>query len=208
MTSSTITTVAELQHYLYLAMQLEHSTIPPYLMALYSIHPGTNSDASHVIRVVAVEEMLHLTLAANVLNAVGGTPDLTRPDFVPRYPTYLPDGEQDFQVDLQPFSKAAVDTFLQIERRDDAPAPEPRLVRRRRPSRSALGARPGETDLHYYSIGDFYQAIAEGLEYLNAKERNLFSGDPQRQVTPEYYYSGGGGVVPVQQKKKKKQKKK
>ncbi len=33
--------------YLHAAMQLEHATIPPYLTALYSIHPGTNSDAVH-----------------------------------------------------------------------------------------------------------------------------------------------------------------
>ena len=86
-------------------MQLEHGTIPPYLTALYSMHPGTNSDAFHVIRVVVVEEMLHLTLAANIMNAVGGTPDLTRPDFVPNYPAYLPDGETDFQVDVEAFSR-------------------------------------------------------------------------------------------------------
>ena len=48
MASPRITTVEELQRYLYAAMQLEHATIPPYLTALYSIHPGTNSDAFHV----------------------------------------------------------------------------------------------------------------------------------------------------------------
>jgi hypothetical protein len=30
-----------------------------------------------------------MTLAANVLNAVGGSPALDRPDFIARYPTYL-----------------------------------------------------------------------------------------------------------------------
>src|SRR4051794_40886332 len=98
-----ITTVDTLHRYLYAALQLEHATIPPYLTALYSIHPGENSDAFHVIRVVAVEEMLHLTLAANVLNAVGGKVDLTGADFVPTYPAFLPDGEDDFQVDRQGF---------------------------------------------------------------------------------------------------------
>src|SRR5215212_10004675 len=98
-----ITTIEQLHRYLYAALQLEHATIPPYLTGLYSLHPQTNSAAQHILRVVAVEEMLHLSLAANVLNAVGGTPDLTGADFVPQYPTYLPDGEQDFTVDLQPF---------------------------------------------------------------------------------------------------------
>ena len=83
MTASRITTREQLHDYLHAAMQLEHATIPPYLTALYSIRPGTNADAFHVLRVTVVEEMLHLTLAANILNAVGGTPDLTKPDFVP-----------------------------------------------------------------------------------------------------------------------------
>jgi hypothetical protein len=88
-----IDTVEDLHEYLYKAIQLEHATIPPYLTALYSIHPITNSDATHILRVIAVEEMLHMTLAANILNAVGGTPDLNRPKFVPLYPSPLPDGE-------------------------------------------------------------------------------------------------------------------
>ena len=58
-----------------------------------------------MLRVVAVEEMLHLTLAANVLNAVGGTPDLTAPGFVPEYPAYLPDGETDFAVSRERFCR-------------------------------------------------------------------------------------------------------
>ena len=108
MSESRIKTLEDLHHYLYLAMQIEHATIPPYLLALYSIHPVTNSDATHVLRVVVVEEMLHLTLAANILNAVGGTPDLTVEGFVPEYPAFLPTGETDFQVDLQAFSEDAV----------------------------------------------------------------------------------------------------
>ena len=55
-------------------MELEHATIPPYLTALYSIHPTPTPTPPHILRVVAVEEMLHLTLVANVLNAVGGSP--------------------------------------------------------------------------------------------------------------------------------------
>jgi bacterioferritin (cytochrome b1) len=110
-TASTINSRADLISYLDAALALEHATIPPYLTAYYSIHSTTNSDAAHIIRVVAVEEMLHLTLVANVLNAVGGSPDLTRPGFVPAYPAYLPDGECDFTVDLRPFSKEAVETF-------------------------------------------------------------------------------------------------
>ena len=192
-----ITTRESLHEYLHAALQLEHATIPPYLTALYSIHHGTNLDAVMVIRVVAVEEMLHLTLAANVLNATGGDPDLTGPDFVPSYPAYLPDAEDDFQVDLQPFSPEAIETFLNIERPAAAPEEEARVVAHHNP-RSALLAAPGEEDMRFYSIGEFYEEIIRGLEHLHGELGDeLFNGDPQRQVTPDYYYSGGGNVVPV-----------
>jgi hypothetical protein len=196
-----ITTVDTLHSYLYAALQLEHATIPPYLTALYSIHPGANSDAFHVVRVVAVEEMLHLTLAANVLNAVGGSPDLTGADFVPTYPALLPDGEDDFQVDRQGFSREAVDTFLKIERPDGAPDEESRVTQREGAAAPSLVAAPGDDSLRFFSIGDFYEEISRGLEHLNGEKakagEELFVGDPARQVTPEYYYSGGGEVVPV-----------
>src|SRR5260370_13048777 len=130
MTQPRIPPIQQLNDYLYAALQLEHATIPPYLTALYSLHPGSNSDARHIVRVVVIEEMLHLSLVANVMNAVGGTPDLTQPGFVPRYPACLPDGEQDFQVDLQPFSNDAVSTFLQIEPPPHAPHEQSRLLPR------------------------------------------------------------------------------
>ncbi|HVQ89921.1 MAG TPA: ferritin-like protein [Mycobacteriales bacterium] len=196
-----ITTLEQLHRYLYSALRLEHATIPPYLTALYSLHPETNSDARHVLRVVAVEEMLHLSLAANVLNATGGTPDLTRAGFVPPYPTFLPDGEKDFKVDLAPFSEATLDTFLKIERPAKAPTKELRLVPRARSARHLLAADPDDPDMQYYSIGEFYAEIERGLEYLHAEYqaegRTLFVGDPSHQITPEYFYSGGGEAIPV-----------
>lgn len=214
MTLHRITRLDDLHAYLHTAMQLEHATIPPYLTALYSIRPQTNADATRVIRVVAVEEMLHLTLVANVLNAVGGTPDLTADGFVPTYPAHLPDGETDFEVSTQAFSPAAIETFLKIERPAVAGADEVdrdavvaggRFVDRERSSRALLPTvaetavpEDVEEELHFYSIGEFYLEIAEGIRRLHAEMGDaLFSGDPARQVGPDYYYSGGGALVPV-----------
>ncbi len=198
MTLTRITTREQLHEYLHAAMQLEHATIPPYLTALYSIHPGTNSDAFHVIRVVAVEEMLHLTLAANILNAVGGQPDLTVSGFVPRYPVHLPDGETDFMVSLEPFSQSALASFLRIERPAAPPSEEARVVRRSRAGTAIPAVNPdGDGGLHFYSIGEFYAEIGRGLQYLHEQGEDLFTGDPSRQITPEMYYSGGGEVIPV-----------
>jgi hypothetical protein len=146
--------------------------------------------------------MLHLTIAANLLNAIGGTPDLTRAGFVPSYPTYLPDGEKDFQVHVARFSRDTIETFKQIERPRLASKGQDKLVRRSyEPGTSVLGARPGATDMHYYSIGDFYAAIEEGFVVLEGQAKlegkTIFTGDPKRQVTSEYYYSGGGELCPI-----------
>ncbi len=196
-----ITTIDDLNTYLRAALQLEHATIPPYLTALYSLHPESNSDARHILRVVVVEEMLHLTLVANLMNAVGGKPDLTQAGFVPDYPVCLPDGERDFQVSLQPFCGGAVRTFLNIERPRQAPSHEARLVRRTRPARQLLAVRPADPAMQYYSIGEFYAEITHGVQYLHAKYADegkaLFIGDLARQVTSEYFYSGGGEAIPI-----------
>lgn len=207
----TITTIEQLRKYLYSGLRIEHATIPPYLTALYSLHPGKNSDAWHVIRVVVVEEMLHLTLVANVMNAVRGKPDLTRPGFVPRYPTVLPDGLGDFKVHLRPFSKDAIETFLKIERPGQAPTEEQRLVKL--PGADGRGAAepaefsdfltvvPDQPGLRYFSIGEFYEEIIRGINYLEDKAseqgKSIFTGDRSRQVTPEHFYSGGGEIIPV-----------
>ncbi|MEU4744578.1 ferritin-like protein [Actinosynnema sp. NPDC023658] len=219
---SMIQTIEELHEYLYKGLQLEHATLPPYLTALYSLHPGKNSDAWHVIRVVAVEEMLHLTLVANVLNAVGGTPNLTRPGFVPNYPTRLPSGPDYFEVHLRPFSREALDTFLKIEKPAQAAsekdrvvpmdwvalglmsngsAPPPDTLAELEESGAILGLVPGEPTQRFGSIGEFYEEIVRGINHLEdqAREagRTIFTGDPARQVTSEYFYSGGGDVIKV-----------
>src|SRR5262245_66268722 len=103
-----VTTLADLREHLQWAIELEHSTLPPYLCALYSIKPGTNAAAVSIMTSVFIEEMLHMTLAANVLNAVGGAPALDRPDFIPPYPAFLPHSADAFQVSLGPFSPAAI----------------------------------------------------------------------------------------------------
>ncbi|MCE7000708.1 ferritin-like protein [Saccharothrix sp. S26] len=197
MTASTIRDRHDLIAYLHTAMALEHATIPPYLTAYYSIRSTTNSDAAHIIRVVAVEEMLHLTLAANVLNAIGGEPDLTRRGFVPTYPAYLPDGEDDFTVDLRPFSPDAVDTFCKIERPGEAPRDRARLVPEHDLARPSLVTSPTADGMRFYSIGEFYAEIIEGLEEVASHDPGLFRGDPSRQVGPEYFFSGGGTAIPV-----------
>ncbi|MDB5347063.1 MAG: hypothetical protein JWP89_5440 [Schlesneria sp.] len=202
MNLSRICTLVDLKYYLACALQLEHATIPPYLTAMYSLIPGTNTEVARILRVVAVEEMLHLALVANLLNAVGGEPNLLSKDFIPDYPAYLPDGESEFQVSIEAFSPRALDTFLRIEQ----PSRKHSLVEgeaaKDRPYytnlRALLKVDPNVPRLAFDTIGDFYEAIREGFKYLYlTMGPALFKGDPARQLTPEYYYSGGGKLLPV-----------
>lgn len=62
-----------LHQMLQMAVEVEHSVIPPYLTAFYSvISDGTDHEAwvATTIKDVVIEEMLHMTIACNVLNAV------------------------------------------------------------------------------------------------------------------------------------------
>ena len=80
-----IRTADQLRDAIRQAIELEHATIPPYLSSLYTIIPGTNAKAEAVFKRVVREEMLHMSLACNLLIAVGGTPKMDYKGFVPTY---------------------------------------------------------------------------------------------------------------------------
>lgn len=174
-----IDTWESLCRHLQIAIELEHSTLPPYLCALYSIAQGTNEQARCVMQSVALEEMLHLTLAANILNAIGGQPVLDDPRLLPSHPTTLPHSNGSVTLSLLPFSKQALEGFMAVERPDPSDSPA-----------QAEG---------YATIGQFYAAIDEALVRLSQQlgEQALFSGDPTRQVTDSIYYGGGGRIITV-----------
>ncbi|MFM6200645.1 MAG: ferritin-like domain-containing protein, partial [Dolichospermum sp.] len=198
-----ITTVEDLHYYLIQGLMIEHATLPPYLTALYSLKPGSNLEAFQFIRTVAVEEMLHLTLVANVFNAVGGNIKgvLTDPDFVPTYPTYLPTREDDFEVNVSKFSKKTVETFCKIERSHEVDEKKPLVESRTRQTwKDDFFKKFGKKqNLKYYTIGLFYTEVIRGLKALDKQYKdqgkNLFIGDPKKQITPEYYYDGAGDIV-------------
>ena len=92
-TSDTKCTLPLLKHKLQLAIQLEFSTIPPYLTALYSIIEGCNLEIQQLIRSIVMQEMMHLVQVTNILIAIGGEPKIDNNSVVPHYPTIgLPGG--------------------------------------------------------------------------------------------------------------------
>ncbi len=143
----------ELGVYLQNAIKLEHSTIPPYLTAMLSLRPGTNTQIAANIREIIIEEMLHMTIAANILIAIGGHPSINQPEFIPKYPGPLPMNVGDLEVGIEPFSIALVkNTFMEIEE----------------PEHPIPVKAPAEalTAVEYATIGAFYDAIKEQIQVL------------------------------------------
>ena len=169
------------------AIELELSTIPPYLVALLSIQLPSNRDSAELIRSVMIEEMLHLALVANVLNAVGGEPRLDK-DAIPRYPLMMKfEGKvfenRQFWINLAPFSEDVIKIFMKIEEPQEPP--------------SSVGF--AKINVPAFTIGEFYAQIVSLLEEMDEESPGeVFVGKPELQIKKDYYWSGGGQLVTVQ----------
>jgi hypothetical protein len=138
--------------------------------------PDGNKEATDLVGSVVIEEMLHMTIACNVLNAVGGHPAINSPRFLPKYPSGVPGGvDGGLVVGLEKFSQQLVlNTFMAFEQPEnpdviDGDDHEPP---------------PGEV-----TIGTFYQNIIDGINYLEQQGVAVFTGDPSLQVTTPYFSS-------------------
>ncbi len=174
-----ITSVEDLRAHLQWAIEVEHTTIPSYLCALYTVDEDRNPEAAEVLHSVLLEEMLHLALAANLLNAVGGHPELDSPRLLPGYPRTLPHRDPPLPISLLPFGPESLDLFLQIER-PCAPDAAP------------------QADA-YATIGQFYDAIRRGFVDLVAAcgDTAVFNGDPARQIADKEFRGGPGRIFRV-----------
>jgi hypothetical protein len=144
----------DLYEYLQGAIKLEHSTIPPYLTAMLSLKPGTNRRIANVIHSIVVEEMLHMTIAANILIAIGGHPQINTSGFVPDYPGPLPMSiNPDLTVGIEAFSMRLVkEIFMAIEQpEDEIPVQKPEML---------LAGQ------EFATIGAFYDAVKEKIREL------------------------------------------
>jgi Ferritin-like len=141
---------------LQMAIALEFSTLPTYLYALYSIRPGSNEAASSRIRTVAIEEMVHMCLACNILNALGTSPALTAPTYPGPLPGGISGGEKEpLIVHLLPFTREAMAQAMEIE--------EPEGGAIDFPHEMLVSARPA-----FMTIGQFYRHLDRFLAALPA----------------------------------------
>ena len=145
---------------LHIAAQLEFSTIPPYLCALWSIK-DLSCPAADTIRHVVQEEMIHMSLALNMLVSLGDAyrPAIADAGFVPRYPGELAGGvHEGLTVTLGGLTKQALEVFLEIE----SPATDPTTAV------AALGKAVDDAPAEGgdATIGEFYRTILSAFETL------------------------------------------
>lgn len=173
-----------LREHLALALKVEMATIPLYLYAMYSIEdPG--SDAAHLLRSVATEEMLHVTLVGNLLIAVGGEPKFQDRSFAPGYPSYMPHHIPPLELRLERCSEDLIRSMFMVIEQPESP-----------------GA-PAEPD-DYETLGQFYLALEEGVRDV-AQRFDLFAEpSADRQVShPSYYFPvkhdalSSGGIAQI-----------
>ncbi len=145
------------------ALELETSTLPPYLAAMFSLEVQ-NYTAYNAIRSVAMEEMVHMAIAANLLAALGASPQFKKMNFA--FPVKgLPGGvEPDLEVGLASLSKPQLRNFMRLE------MPEFLLNKLDR----------GET---YATISAFYQRIGKAItDNAAAVKAAVRAGGPANQV--------------------------
>jgi Ferritin-like len=155
------------------AVELEMSTIPPYLYAAWSIDVNQDPSGTQMVIVdIAKEEMLHMGIACNLLASIGGQPRIARA--APRYPTDLPQHiHKGLQIALEPLSRdLLLRKFMAIEEPATHLVDDPDFV----PSGSTL-------------IGDFYDAVQHAFE---ARSQDLSAA---RQIDLDNSFFKGSFVV-------------
>jgi rubrerythrin len=158
--------IAWLKKALNWAVELEFTTIPAYLYALWSVKDGT-CEVAKMVRGIVMEEMLHMALACNMITAIGAAPDILKS--APTYPKKLPANiQKEISVALVGVSPKANDpndvvkAFMAIE------ASEKPLAR---------------AEDSFPTIGKLYEAIRKALhDPANKKD----FGESGKQVVRDF----------------------
>lgn len=143
---------------------------------------------------IAIQEMVHLSLACNLLVAVGGAPHLRRPN-LPASPRAYPPS---FSLELVPFCRQTLESFVFLERPEDM---EPGPGEDSSPDMASLALGKFSdifsSERQYQTVGHLYRGIEDGLNYLTQKfgEEGLFIGPDGAQIADAYFSLPG--VFPV-----------
>jgi hypothetical protein len=181
----------QLLHLLAEAAEIEHTLMCSYLYAAFSLKRAGEQGVSNAqgqalerwrkaILNVAIEEMGHLVMVANLTVAIGGRPHFGRPNF-PVAPGYFPSG---VAVRLTGFNAETLDHFIFLERPkdtdgEDSPEFEQDEYQR---DQARPGLMPSAQD--YSTIGHLYEAVRSNLAALERQlgREGLFVGSAASQV--------------------------
>jgi hypothetical protein len=193
----------ELIYLLSEAAALEHLIACSYLFAAYSLKTDQDEGLTPFeldtvrswkqnIVGIAVQEMLHVCLVSNLLTAIGGAPNLRRPN-LPQMARYYP---TEIQLDLSPFNQETIRHFAFLERPEDSDEEDGPRYRDAAEQAAAIlttaPSGPGEDDelgvvgrpQGYRTVGELYLGIEYGFRELaaNLGEEALFIGAKRSQA--------------------------
>jgi len=176
------------------AATLEHMIMCEYLFASFSLKRNVSEGVTpeqlnsikkwdRVISEVAEQEMLHLSLANNLLTSIGGSPYFGRPNF-PYGSRYFP---SNVKLVLLPLNETSLRHFLFLERPEgmsieDVPGFQTVMA-------SPVGGKVVPEGQEFATVGQLYRGIEGGFRYLAEAygEKQLFIGNTHDQATEEYY---------------------
>jgi len=176
------------------AATLEHMIMCEYLFASFSLKRNVSEGVTpeqlnsikkwdRVISGVAEQEMLHLSLANNLLASIGGSPYFGRPNF-PYQSRYFPSY---VRLVLLPLNETSLRHFLFLER------PEAMAIQDvpgfQNVKGSPVGGKIVPEGQEFATIGQLYRGIEQGFRFLAETygEKQLFIGNAHDQATEEYF---------------------
>ncbi len=173
-----ITTREELINALQEAIQVEHGLMLQYLFAAFSCkkfaeEEGLTPHQQERVRAwegqilkVALDEMLHLGTACNLMHAIGGSPNFNRANFPQEVDKWLP-----FPYQLERLTPAVMDRFVRFE------APRWAIEQ---------AARLAPIPIEYDYVGELYRSISVGFETVARNVDNLFVGSEVVQASSDW----------------------
>ena len=166
------------------AAELEHALMCEYLFAAFTLKRSTDEGLSEdqvsavdrwrqTLLMVAKQEMLHLAINCNLVNALGASPHLSRPN-LPQPAKHYPSG---VRLQLLPFGEQALRHFLYLERPEDMDFDDAEGLAAVECAVPVMSEREIAPHLQEFAtVGHLYRSIEAGFRHLAQKmgEDQLF----------------------------------
>lgn len=183
--SKGIRTREELIYALCEAAEIEHGLTCVYLFTAFSMKSILDEGIDEiqqdqirnwkaVVLRVAHQEMEHLGLVCNMLNAIGGPQHFDRPN-LPQPASYY---QTAVPMELLKFSLKSMAAFMAFEK--------PEIIKKDHFEIEGSQIVPSPIIVHNgHTVQELYEAILSGFNYLDKTTSNLFIGNPASQVNDD-----------------------